>query len=123
MACVHAFSLKAPAASGILHWGATSCYVTDGAELIMMRDGLDLLLPKLARVIHQLKQFAIEYKDLPCLAYTHGQPAQPTTVGCCILFENLSMLIRAVGREARVPLDPGKILAGSIILFIKCSYL
>ena len=80
MACVHAFSLKAPAASGILHWGATSCYVTDGAELIIMRDGLDILLPKLARTIHQLKQFAIEYKDLPCLAYTHGQPAQPTTV-------------------------------------------
>jgi adenylosuccinate lyase len=40
-----------------------------------------MLLPKLARVIHQLKQFAVEYKDLPCLAYTHGQPAQPTTVG------------------------------------------
>lgn len=80
MACVHAFSLKAPAASGILHWGATSCFVTDGAELIMMRDGLDILLPKLARTIHQLKRFAIEYKDLPCLAYTHGQPAQPTTV-------------------------------------------
>jgi adenylosuccinate lyase len=72
---------KAPAASGIIHWGATSCYCTDGADLIAIRDGLDMLLPKLARVIHQLKQFAVEYKDLPCLAYTHGQPAQPTTVG------------------------------------------
>jgi adenylosuccinate lyase len=81
MACIHAFSQKAPAASGIIHWGATSCYCTDGADLIAIRDGLDMLLPKLARVIHQLKQFAVEYKDLPCLAYTYGQLAQLTTVG------------------------------------------
>ena len=81
MASIYAFSQKALAASGILHWGATSCYVTDGADLIAMRDGLDVLLPKLARVIYQLKQFAVEYKDLPCLSYTHGQPAQLTTVG------------------------------------------
>ncbi|KAI9815015.1 MAG: adenylosuccinase ade13 [Pycnora praestabilis] len=81
MACVHAFSQVAPAAAPIIHWGATSCYVTDGAELIMMRDGLDILLPKLARVIKQLRDFAVEWKDHPCLAYTHGQAAQPTTVG------------------------------------------
>ena len=80
MANVFAFSQKAPAASGLLHWGATSCYVTDGGDLIMIRDGLDILLPKLAHVILQLKQFAVKHKDLPCLAYTHGQPAQPTTV-------------------------------------------
>lgn len=80
MAHIHAFGQVAPAAAGIIHWGATSCYVTDGADLIALRDGLDILLPKLARVIHQLKQFAIEFKGLPCLSYTHGQAAQPTTV-------------------------------------------
>lgn len=113
MACVHAFSLKAPAASGILHWGATSCFVTDGAELIMMRDGLDILLPKLARTIHQLKQFAIEYKDLPCLAYTHGQPAQPTTVFTLLskLQKDNRMLTGYIGWETFLSLDPGETIA------------
>ena len=67
MACVHAYSQVAPAAAPILHWGATSCYVTDGADLIALRDGLDLLLPKLARVIKQLRDFALEWKDQPCI--------------------------------------------------------
>ncbi|CZR61870.1 probable adenylosuccinate lyase [Phialocephala subalpina] len=81
MAHVHAYGLRAPAAAGIIHWGATSCYVTDNADLIFLRDGLDLLLPKLAGVIHKLSQFAIEYKDMPTLGYTHYQPAQLITVG------------------------------------------
>jgi adenylosuccinate lyase len=81
MAHVHAFGLVAPSAAGIIHWGATSCYCTDNADLIFLRDGLDLLLPKLATVIQKLSDFAVEYKALPCLAYTHYQPAQLTTVG------------------------------------------
>lgn len=76
MAHVHAFGQNAPAAAGIIHLGATSAYVTDNADLILIRKALDLLLPKLAVVIKKLSNFAIQYKDLPCLAYTHGQPAQ-----------------------------------------------
>ncbi|KAI4252592.1 MAG: hypothetical protein L6R42_007900 [Xanthoria sp. 1 TBL-2021] len=81
MAHVHAFGLSAPAAAGIIHYGATSCYVTDNTELILMRDAMDLLLPKLAKVIFNLANFAVEWKGEPCLAYTHLQPAQLITVG------------------------------------------
>ncbi|RDL40170.1 Adenylosuccinate lyase [Venustampulla echinocandica] len=81
MAHVHAFGQVAPAAAGIIHWGATSCYCTDNADLIFLRDGLDLLLPKLAVIIHKLANFAIEYKDMPTLGYTHYQSAQLVTVG------------------------------------------
>lgn len=71
-----AYGQVAPAAAGIIHWGATSCYVTDNADLIFLRDGLDLLLPKLATVIHRLSRFALQWKDMPTLGYTHYQPAQ-----------------------------------------------
>lgn len=81
MAHVHAFGQNAPAAAGIIHLGATSAYVADNADLILMRDALDMLLSKLAVAIKKLSIFAHEYKDLPCLAYTHGQAAQPHTVG------------------------------------------
>jgi adenylosuccinate lyase len=81
MAHVHTYGLVAPQAAGIIHWGATSCYVTDNADLIFLRDALNLLLPKLAAVIKELSSFAMEYKSLPCLGYTHGQPAQLVTVG------------------------------------------
>ncbi|CAJ2509685.1 Uu.00g147110.m01.CDS01 [Anthostomella pinea] len=76
MAHVHAFGEVAPAAAGIIHYGATSCYVTDNAELILMRNALDLLLPKLAKVISNLAKFALEWKATPTLGYTHLQPAQ-----------------------------------------------
>ena len=81
MAHVHAFGQVAPAAAGIIHLGATSCFVTDGTEQILQRRAFDLLLPKVAGVIHNLTEFATQYKNMPCLAHTHGQPAQPTTVG------------------------------------------
>lgn len=81
MAHVYAFGQRAPAAEKIIHWGATSCYVTDNADLIFLRDGLSILLPKLATCIQKLSDFAVEYKALPCLGFTHGQPAQPITVG------------------------------------------
>ncbi|KAK9415075.1 putative L-Aspartase-like protein [Seiridium unicorne] len=81
MAHVHAFGLVAPSAAGIIHYGATSCYVTDNAELVIMRDALDLLLKKLAKVISNLSAFALQWKAEPTLAYTHLQAAQPHTVG------------------------------------------
>lgn len=76
MAHVHTYGLAAPAAAGIIHWGATSCYVTDNADLIFLRDALNIVLPKLAGVIQRLSAFAMTYRDLACLGYTHGQPAQ-----------------------------------------------
>ncbi|CCF48023.1 hypothetical protein NDA11_001371 [Ustilago hordei] len=81
MAHVHVYGLVAPKAAGFIHLGATSCYVTDNADLIFLRKGLDLLLPKLALVIERLSAFAEKHKALPTLGFTHMQPAQLTTVG------------------------------------------
>lgn len=81
MSHVHVYGESAPAAAGIIHLGATSCFVTDNADLIFLRDGLDILIPKLVNVIDRLSRFAVEYKDLPVLGWTHFQPAQLTTVG------------------------------------------
>ena len=81
MSHVYAYGLQCPDAAGIIHLGATSCYVTDNADLIIMREGLQLIRRKLINVIAALAKFADEYKDLPTLAFTHFQPAQPTTVG------------------------------------------
>lgn len=100
MAHVHAFGQVAPAAAGIIHWGATSCYCTDNADLIFLRDGLDILIPKLAVVIDKLSAFAKQYKDLPCLGFTHGQPAQLVTVGkrACLWIQDLLMDLRNLER-------------------------
>ncbi|KAL1851598.1 adenylosuccinase ade13 [Paecilomyces lecythidis] len=100
MAHVHAFGQVAPAAAGIIHWGATSCYCTDNADLIILREGLDILIPKLAVVIDRLTNFAREYKDLPCLGFTHGQPAQLVTVGkrACLWIQDLLMDLRNLER-------------------------
>ncbi|EFE30052.1 uncharacterized protein ARB_03394 [Trichophyton benhamiae CBS 112371] len=96
MAHVYALEKDAPAAAGVIHLGATSCYVllgflvaelfaivTDNADLIFIRDALDLILPKLAKVIHNLAQFSLKYKDLPALGFTvsHYQAAQAITLG------------------------------------------
>jgi adenylosuccinate lyase len=81
MAHVHAYGVQCPAAKGIIHLGATSCYVGDNTDLIVMKEGLDLLRKKLVNVIAVLGDFAEKYKNLPTLGYTHFQPAQPTTVG------------------------------------------
>jgi adenylosuccinate lyase len=81
MAHVHAFADVAPAARKFIHLGATSCYVTDNAELILMRRGLVLLREKLLDALDALNGFAREWKDVPALGYTHLQPAQLTTVG------------------------------------------
>ena len=81
MAHIHAFGEQAPAARPYLHLGATSAFVTDNADLLVMRDGLRLLLGRLIAVLGALEQFASRNAALPCLAYTHFQPAQLTTVG------------------------------------------
>jgi adenylosuccinate lyase len=81
MAHVHAYGLCCPTAAPIIHLGATSCYVGDNADLIVLRDALDIVLPKLLLVIKQLRDFAERYADLPTLGFTHFQPAQLTTVG------------------------------------------
>ena len=81
MAHVHTFGETCPKAAGIIHLGATSCFVTDNADLIFLRDAYDVLIPKLVNVIDRLSQFALTYKDLPVLGWTHFQPAQLTTVG------------------------------------------
>ncbi|KAI0299024.1 adenylosuccinate lyase [Multifurca ochricompacta] len=81
MAHVHTFGTVAPSAAGIIHLGATSCYVTDNADLIFIRTALTLILKKLAVVINRLASFASQYRDLPTLGFTHFQPAQLTTVG------------------------------------------
>ena len=81
MAHNHAFGDVAPAAKGIIHLGATSCYVTDNTDLILLREGLGMVARRLASVIQQLAHFAQQHRDLPCLGFTHLQPAQPTTLG------------------------------------------
>ena len=81
MAHVHTFEEAAPAAKGIIHLGATSQYVVDNADLIIMRDAMRLLAARLANAIDALATFAVKWKDLPTLGYTHFQPAQLTTVG------------------------------------------
>lgn len=81
MAHVHAYGDVCPTARPIIHLGATSCYVTDNTDLILMREGLAMVAGRLAGVIDALAKFAQQYRDLPCLGFTHLQPAQPTTVG------------------------------------------
>lgn len=81
MSHVYAYGVQCPKAKGIIHLGATSCYVGDNTDLIIMHEALELLEKKCINVLAQLKKFALEYKDMPCLAFTHFQPAQPTTVG------------------------------------------
>ena len=81
MAHVHAYGDACPAAMPIIHLGATSCYVTDNTDLLLLREGLEMIGARVAAVIDSLATFAAKYRDLPCLGFTHLQPAQPTTVG------------------------------------------
>ena len=81
MSHVYAYGLQCPKAKGIIHLGATSCYVGDNTDVIVMREALQLVRKKIIGVLANLAKFAEEYKAMPCLAYTHCQPAQLTTVG------------------------------------------
>ena len=81
MSHVYAYGVQCPKAKGIIHLGATSCYVGDNTDIIIMTEALKLVKKKLVNVLAELSAFADRYKDLPTLAFTHFQPAQPTTVG------------------------------------------
>lgn len=81
MSHVYAYGLLCPEAKGIIHLGATSCYVGDNTDIIIMRDALILIKKKIVTVLNHLKEFALKYKDMPTLGFTHYQPAQLTTVG------------------------------------------
>lgn len=81
MSHVYAFGLAAPEAKGVIHLGATSCFVTDNAEVMQMRDALQIVLGRLAAALGALAKFMLRHRSLPTLGFTHYQPAQPTTVG------------------------------------------
>ena len=100
MAHVHAWGDVIPQSKAIIHLGATSCYVGDNTDLVILRDALDLLIPKLANAIWQLSRFAREHAALPTLGFTHYQPAQLTTVGkrACLWLQELLMDLRALSR-------------------------
>ncbi len=91
MAHVHAYGMQCPKAKPIIHLGATSCYVCDNTDVIIMRDAMELLRGKLLVVLARLADFAEKYADQPTLAFTHFQPAQPTTVGkrACLWMNDL----------------------------------
>ena len=101
MGHVHAFGKAAPTAMPIIHLGATSCYVGDNTDLVQIRDALILVKRKLVKAISVLKQFAVTYKDLPTLGYTHYQPAQLTTVGkrSTLWMQDLLLDLERVTRE------------------------
>jgi adenylosuccinate lyase len=105
MAHVRVYGEAAPAARGIIHWGATSAYVADNGDLIQMREALGLVERRLAALLRRLRDFALEHRNLPALAYTHYQPAQPTTVGkrAALWASDLLMDLEAV-RAARADL-------------------
>ncbi len=81
MSHVYAYGVQCPKAKGIIHLGATSCYVGDNTDLIIMKEAMILIKKKIINVINNLKKFALEYKHVPALGFTHFQPAQLTTVG------------------------------------------
>jgi adenylosuccinate lyase len=93
MAHLHAFGDLCPEAKGIIHLGATSCFVTDNTDLLQMKEGLKLLHTKLIQAIRHIASFAQENASIACLSYTHFQPAQPTTVGkrACLWLQDLLM--------------------------------
>ena len=98
MAHIHAFGLVAPKAKPIIHLGATSCYVGDNTDLILLREGLEMVLDKAVNVLAKLAAFAKQWRDLPTLGYTHFQPAQVVTVGkrACLWAQDMLMDVEDV---------------------------
>ncbi len=121
MAHVRAYADQCPAAAGIIHSGATSCFVTDNAELILIRDALRLLVDPIAATCRQLAELARCHKDLPCLAYTHFQPAQLTTVGkrACLWLQDFIADLQAIAELAgRIPFRGVKGTTGTQASFL-----
>ncbi len=101
MSHVYAYGVQCPKAKPIIHLGATSCYVGDNTDIIIMTEALKLVRKKLVNLIKELSDFALKNKDLPCLAFTHFQPAQPTTIGkrACLWLQDLLMDLEDVEFE------------------------
>lgn len=102
MAHVHAFGDAAPIAMPIIHLGATSCFITDNTDLILIRQALQLTAQRLVVAIDALAKLAVRYRDLPCLGFTHFQPAQPTTVGKRICLWTYDLVLDLVEIEHRL---------------------
>jgi adenylosuccinate lyase len=113
MAHVHAFGEAAPAARGFIHYGATSAYVTDNADLIMMRRGMELLRTKVVRVLRALSEFAREWRAEPTLGSTHLQPAQPTTVGKRATLWMQDLLLDLADLDHRIATLPARGVKGT----------
>ncbi len=98
MAHVHAYGDACPEARGIIHLGATSCDITDNADLLLLREALAMVRERLVAVIDRLAHFAQRHRDLPCLGFTHFQPAQPTTVGkrACLWAYDLALDVEEI---------------------------
>jgi adenylosuccinate lyase len=122
MAHVHAYGDVCPKAAPIIHLGATSCYVTDNTDLILLRQSLQLLARRLAAVIDRLAAFARQHRDLACLGFTHLQPAQPTTVGkrACLWAYDLALdLVEVEHRINRLKARSIKGTTGTQASFLK----
>jgi adenylosuccinate lyase len=117
MAHVHAFGDVAPAAKGFIHYGATSAFVTDNGDLILMRRGLELLRQKVVRVLRALAAFAREWRAEPTLGSTHLQPAQPTTVGkrATLWMQDLVLDLADLGVVAAEDLEEARLRAGGAL--------
>lgn len=102
MAHVHTYGDACPGARGIIHWGATSCYVTDNTDVILLRESLQLILARLLDVLRVMAEMAKKYQDLPCLAFTHLQPAQPTTLGKRICLWMYDLILDLEDLEYRI---------------------
>jgi adenylosuccinate lyase len=122
MAHIRTLAEVAPAAGPYLHLGATSCYVTDNADLVVLRQAIDLLIGRATAVVAALAEFARTHRGLPCLGHTHFQPAQPTTVGkraCLWLADLLGDLERLEAERARLLLRGAKGTTGTQASFLQ----
>ena len=121
MSHVYAYGLKCPAAKGIIHLGATSCYVGDNTDLIIMTEALQLIRKKVINVIANLADFCDKYKALPTLGFTHFQPAQPTTVGkrASLWLQDLTLDLE----EIDFVLDSMKLLGSKVTTGTQASFL
>jgi len=122
MAHVHTLGDLCPTARPIIHFGATSCYVTDNTDLILIRESLDLVQARLVRVIRDLARFASSHRSQPCLGFTHLQPAQPTTIGkraCLWLFDLLQDIEALHWRRSRLAARGVKGTTGTQASFLK----
>lgn len=98
MAHIYAYGVQCPKAKGIIHLGATSCYVGDNTDIIIMKEAIELIKSKVLSIINSLSEFALKYKDMPTLGFTHFQPAQLTTVGkrACLWIQDLMIDLESI---------------------------